>query len=396
MKRFLFGITIVILVLSVFIAKELVLAPEASAAGKRVIVVFDPDSSSVERRAIVLQHRCSIVRELFIVSAIVIHLPEQASEKAREAILEHAPVIEIVDDLIVEAFPKPDKPGGKPPKEEPPPQSVPWGIDRIDADLAWPNSTGQGIKVAILDTGIDVDHPDLEPNPLDGVNIINPKKHYDDDNGHGTHVAGIVAAVDNTIGVIGVANQASLFGVKVLDRRGNGWMSDVIAGLEWCMNNYDGMDVINMSLGTSSDSSIFHDVIIAVDDAGIVIVAAAGNNGSSVSYPAAYPETIAVSATDSEDSVATWSNYGPEIDLAAPGVEINSTYKGGEYKVLQGTSMAAPHVTGTVALILENKPDYAPDDVLTTLTSTAEDLGLPGSKQGSGIVDAEKAVLVTE
>ena len=399
MKRLLFGITIVIVVLGLFIVKELVLAKEASAAPKRVIVVFDPTSSPAERRNIVLSNGGSIIRELGIVPAIVIHLPDQASEKAREAILEHAPVVSIEDDLIVEASPKPDKPGkpggGKEPPQQPE-ESMPWGVDRIDADLAWSKSTGKYVKVGIVDTGIDVDHPDLEANIVDGVNIINPRKHYDDDNGHGTHVAGTVAAIDNDIGVIGVANQASLFGVKVLDRKGSGWMSDVIAGLEWCMNNYSGMDVVNMSLGTSSDSSIFHDTITIVYDAGIVIVAAAGNEASSVIYPAAYPETIAVSAIDSSDNFAGWSNYGPEIDLAAPGVEINSTYKDSGYKVDNGTSMATPHVTGVVALILENKPNYTPDDVLNILTSTAEDLGLSELKQGSGLVDAEEAVLVTE
>lgn len=396
MRRRLLDVGASIFVLTVFIL-GLSFVPNVAAAGDRIIVVFDPDSPPAERRAIVLQHGATIIRELSIVPSIVIRLPDQASDKAREAILEHSPVVRIEDDLIVEAFPKPDKPGGgkKPPKEKPQPEeTLPWGVDRIDAELAWVNSTGLGVKTAIVDTGIDADHPDLVDNVAGGVNIINPRKHYDDDNGHGSHVAGIVAAVDNAIGVIGVSPQASLYGVKVLDRNGMGWLSDVVAGLEWCINN--GMDVVNMSLGTSSDSQTLHDAVTAVYNAGIVQVAATGNDGGSVSYPAAYAQTIAVSATDALDNVTSWSNSGPEVDLAAPGVDINSTYKGGAYKVLSGTSMAAPHVAGTAALVLENQPAYTPGQVLGVLTSTADDLGFSAIQQGAGLVDAEEAAFVTE
>lgn len=395
MKRNLNGMLIAIMLLGVFIA-GICFTSEANASGNRVIVLFDPSSSPAERRAIVEEQGCAIIKELRIVAAVVVHLPQEASDRAREAILTYAPVVDIEDDLIVEAFPKPDSPGGgkKPPQEPQPEQTLPWGIDRIDAELAWANSTGLLVKTAIVDTGIDTEHPDLVDNIAGGINIINPRKHYKDDNGHGTHVAGIVAAVDNTIGVVGVANRTSLYGVKVLDRNGLGWLSDVVSGLEWCINN--GMDVVNMSLGTSSYSLTLHLAVIAVNDAGIVQVAAAGNNGGPVSYPAAYPETIAVSATDILDNVTSWSSYGPEIDLAAPGANINSTYMGGGYAVLSGTSMATPHVTGAAALIIENKPTYTPDQVLGVLTLTADNLGLVAIKQGAGLVDAEEAVLVTE
>lgn len=394
MKRFLVRMATVILVLSGWNG-GLVFVPEVSAEGRRVIVVFDATSSPGERRAIVLQEDAAIIRELSIVPAIVIHLPEQDSERAREAIRQHVSVVRVEDDLIVTAFPKPDtQAAGKPPTPPPAKESLPWGVDRIDAELAWINSTGVGVKAAILDTGIDVDHPDLVANLAGGVNIINPKKHYDDDNGHGTHVAGIVAAVDNEIGVIGVAKQTSLYGVKVLDRNGSGWLSNIIAGLEWCINN--GMDIVNMSLGVSSYSQTFQEAIISVYNAGIVQVAAAGNDGGAVSYPAAFSEVIAVLATDSSDRVPSWSNFGSQIDLCAPGVDVYSTYKGGGYKTLSGTSMSAPHVSGVVALILENQSNYTPDQVLQVLTSTADDLGYPASEQGSGLVDAEESALVTE
>ena len=392
-------ILVTVMMVSVMLLASMFFALSADAASKRAIVVFDPVSSPTARRDILRAANCGIIRELSIVPAIVINLPQQASDKAREAILRHAPVVvAIEDDLIVKAFPKPDNPGGgkKPPEEDPPQpeQVLPWGVNEIDAELSWSDSTGTGVKVAIVDTGIDTDHPDLVANIGGGTNIINPRKHYKDDNGHGTHVAGIVAAVDNTIGVIGVAKEASLYGVKVLDRKGLGWLSDVMAGLEWCVDN--GMDVVNMSLGLSSDSSIFHETITAVYNAGITQVAAAGNYGEPVDYPAAYAETIAVSATDALNNVVSWSNYGPEIDIAAPGEGIFSTYKDSTYKTLDGTSMATPHVAGTVALMLENQPDYTPDDILDILTATADDLGFPADKQGAGLVDAEEAAFVTE
>ncbi|MHC4310790.1 MAG: S8 family peptidase, partial [Planctomycetota bacterium] len=195
--------------------------------------------------------------------------------------------------------------------------------------------------MAVLDTGIDYKHPDLDDNCYGGVNVINPRKDYRDDNGHGTHVAGIIAAEDNDIGVVGVAPEAYLYGVKALDRNGSGWLSDIIAGLEWCVNNR--MDIVNMSLGADSDIQAFHDACDAAS-ATVILVAAAGNDGGAVDYPAAYGSVIAVSATDSSDGLASFSNYGNEIEIAAPGVNILSTYKGGGYETHSGTSMAAPHV----------------------------------------------------
>lgn len=382
------------------ISNDYVALASPISGAKRVIVVFDEGCPPSNRRDIVLKKDCKIIRELSIIPAVVVNLPEVASEKAREALLGDSAVLRIEDDIILKAFgnaqaPKSGKGGKKPPKEQPQPDEVlPWGVDRIDAELAWPYSVGLGVKVAILDTGIDVDHPDLVDNIAGGVNIINPRKHFNDDNGHGTHIAGIVAGVDNTIGVIGVAHTTRLYGVKVLNRNGWGWLSDIIAGMEWCISN--GIDVINMSFGSSADSQALHDAVVAVYNAGIVQVAAAGNNSGAVSFPAAYPETIAVSAVDSNDNFAYFSNYGPEIDLTAPGVDIYSTFKGGEYRTLSGTSMSAPHVTGVVALILENKPDYTPTQVLSVLTTTADDINLSSDQQGAGLVDAEEASIVTE
>jgi len=289
--------------------------------------------------------------------------------------------------------------GGEPPVEE---QELPWGVDRIDADLVADN--GAGINVAVLDSGIDNDHEDL--NVAGGVNFVAKKirgkwrvdpNAWDDDNGHGTHVAGTIAAKDNELGVVGVAPDVNLFAVKVLDKNGEGYYSDVIAGIQWSIDN--GMDVISMSLGGPDDAAL-HAVCDAAYAAGIVIVAATGNEWGAVIYPAAYDSVIAVAATDINDAVPGWSNYGPEVDVAAPGVDILSTYKGGGYALSDGTSMATPHVSGAVALLLnsavgiydgDSDGTWDPVEVKAKLTGTAEDLGAPGWDQysGYGLVDAQ-------
>ncbi|MBM3334994.1 S8 family peptidase, partial [Candidatus Sumerlaeota bacterium] len=230
------------------------------------------------------------------------------------------------------------------------------------------------------------------PSHFDTFIVLRCTKSANDDNGHGTHVAGTVAAVNNTIGVVGVAPAANLYAVKVLSRTGTGYLSDLIEGLDWCISNK--MQVVNMSLGSSSDNQSFHDAVIRVYQAGITQVAAAGNaNGGAVTYPAKYGEVIAVTASDINDQFASFSSQGPEVDLIAPGVSINSTYTGSSYKVLNGTSMASPHVTGIVALRLQVKPGENPDAVKAVLQSTA--LPLPGltlEQQGAGLPQALSVV----
>lgn len=265
-----------------------------------------------------------------------------------------------------------------------------WGVDRIDAEVVWTDYTGQGVNVAIIDSGIDNDHPDLSVKG--GVNFISkpswkipdPDK-WDDDYGHGTHVAGIVAALDNDIGVVGVAPGANLYALKVLDRTGKGYVSDVIAAIEWATSN--DIQVINMSLGGGESDSLESACSSAYDNGnGLILIASAGNGGA-VSYPAAYLSVIAVSATDSSDNLASFSSTGNEVELAAPGVDIYSTYKGGDYTTMSGTSMASPHVAGTVALVIA----AGIGEVRTQLQSTAEDIGLPPTEQGYGLVDAAEA-----
>lgn len=332
------------------------------------------------------------VKSLPLINAAVL-LADQASLRAFKSQVE---VKRIDDDVEVLALVQPGVQERKPTPTQPP-QTLPWGVDQVDAEKAWATNTATAIKVGIVDTGIDLAHPDLQANIKGGVNTISPNKTANDDNGHGTHVAGTSAAVNNTIGVVGVGPEISLYSIKVLNRNGSGFLSDVIEGLQWAIDN--GMQVINMSLGTSSDIQSFHDAVIAVRNAGIVQVVAAGNSGGTVSFPAAYPEVIAVSATDKTNTIASWSSRGPEVDLAAPGVDILSSYKGKTYATLSGTSMASPHATGAVALVLKtlvgaydanNNGKWDPSEVQAKLEATATDLGTDGKDlfYGAGLLNA--------
>jgi subtilisin len=285
-------------------------------------------------------------------------------------------------------------------------ESTPWGVGKINASKVWQMSTsnkGTGIKIAVLDTGIQNNHPDLQKNLRGGVNFAGFPSgstiswHWTDKNGHGTHVAGTIGAVGNNgIGVIGVAPEAHLYAVKVLGDSGSGYYSWIINGIQWSVNN--NMNVISMSLGGTGDSQALKDAVDNARAKGVVVVAAAGNSGdrnpltNNILYPAKYDSVIAVGATDSNDAVATWSSDGSEIDVSAPGVSILSTYKGSSYATMSGTSMATPHVSGTVALML--KAGVRPDDIKSKLQSTAFDISPAGFDvfSGYGRIDALKGV----
>lgn len=357
----------------------------------RKIIVFEKTFTNIGLQiALVKSQGAQVIKPLALINAVVVSLPLQAEK----ALLSRADIVRIDEDLIVYAI-------GKPQVQPQPAEELPWGIDRINAEIAHTTDTGLAVRVAILDTGIDLEHLDLLDNIKGNVNTISSRRNGDDDNGHGTHVAGSIAAVDNTIGVIGVGPKIYLYAVKVLGKNGSGWLSDIIEGLEWSINNK--MQVVNMSLGSSGDNQSFHDAVIKAYQAGILLVAAAGNDGASgtVNYPAKYPEVIAVSAIGKDNKLASFSSFGPEVDLAAPGVEIKSTYNNGYYKTLNGTSMASPHVAGVAALVLSTAVGaydvdkdgfWDPNEVKNKLEATAENLGLSSNEQGAGLVRADLAI----
>lgn len=362
----------------------------ANGLERYVITIQGPVEQNIKAAGGMVDHSFSII------SAVAVRIPEAAIP----GILKNPNVVSIEPDILLHATKKPPWAGGGGDTEQPA-QVLEWGVDRIDAELTWNAATGYGVRVAIIDTGIDKDHPDLIDNLMGGVNFV-PKRRrinpdaWDDDNGHGTHVAGIVGAADNDGGVIGVAPEVSLYGVKVLNRQGSGYLSDIIAGIEWAVNN--NMQVINMSLGTDAYTSTLKAACNAAYASGVTLVAAAGNDGdtysdSDVDYPAAYASVIAVAATNIADTRASWSSDGPEVELAAPGVNIRSTWKNGEYNTISGTSMASPHVAGVAALVLSDEA-LTPDQLRIRLQDTADDLGYPDfdTLYGYGLVDAEEAV----
>jgi subtilisin family serine protease len=270
----------------------------------------------------------------------------------------------------------------------------------IDANLAnlkvYPDQsplyTGKGVKVAVLDTGININHPDLKI--AGGVSFVSYTTSLDDDNGHGTHVAGIIAAQNNDFGIVGVAPDVSLYSVKVLDSKGEGNYSDIIKGIEWCLQNK--INIINLSLASTEGSYALESEINKAISQGVIIVAAAGNYEDTsvtekpVEYPAKYSGVIAVSAVDVNENIADFSARGPEIDLAAPGVEVTSTYLSNSYAIDSGTSMAAPFVTGILALYEEAYPTKTNSDIQTMIEKQALDIGAQGVDPlyGYGMVQA--------
>ena len=272
-----------------------------------------------------------------------------------------------------------------------------WGLDAIDAPRAWTVTTGsKEVKVAIIDSGVDLDHPDLKENIGSlGRDWIDGDDVPDDANGHGTHVAGIVAAVmNNSFGIAGIAN-ITLHVERILDAKGEGSPLNAVKAIENAV--LSGVQVITASWGSFGSSQVLKDVIDWAFDQGVMMIAASGNQGQQREfYPAAFPKVLAVGATDSADNRASFSNYGEWIDVVAPGVNIKSTYptEKGNFTTLSGTSMAAPHVAGVAALALSVQPNLSPQMLMNILRHGTNDLGTPGKdpSYGYGLINASKVV----
>ncbi|MBA4419869.1 MAG: peptidase S8 [Anaerolinea sp.] len=302
-------------------------------------------------------------------------------------------------------------------------QTLPTGVDRIDAEQTSTHTNkGTGVNVAVIDTGIDLTHPDLKANIVGGKNCSTGSS-YKDGNGHGSHVAGTIAAVDNTVGVVGVAPEAKLWAVRVLNNAGSGSWSSVICGIDFVTSkapaNGGPITVANMSLGgTGSDdgncgltnNDALHQAICRSVAAGVTYVVAAGNETDDAAnhVPAAYDEVITVSALsdsdgktggtggapscrtgEKDDYLAIFSNFGADVDIAAPGVCIKSTWKGGRYNTISGTSMASPHVAGAAALYIAIHPGATPTEVKDALIAAKEPGPIPGDPDNfkEGIVN---------
>ncbi|SFL32551.1 Subtilase family protein [Paenibacillus sp. 1_12] len=274
-------------------------------------------------------------------------------------------------------------------------QRYQWNLPSVDTELGWAISKGsKDVRVAIVDTGVDLDHPDLKDQLISGYNVVNSEMQPMDDVGHGTHVAGVIGAiVNNRLGVAGMSWYNPIMPVKVLDQSGAGSTYAVAQGIIWATDH--GAKVINMSLGNYADANFLHDAIRYAFDHDVVLIAASGNdNSEQPGFPAAYPEVFAVAATDANRNKASFSNYGDYIDVAAPGVNIASTYPHNQYAALSGTSMASPHVTALAALIRSVNPSLKNKEVMQIMRDTATDAGPAGKDKyfGYGIIDVVAAL----
>ena len=383
-------------------------------AGERRIVVFQSSVPEAQRVQLALSAGGNVVRELRLINAVVIEHPTEvrtAEAKLRAmkevkrvdpdpkinwlsaadargvdfALPSTAGLMKSIADLKARSAEEPQ------PQPEPAAQETPWGITRVKAAEAWGKTRGEGVKLVVIDTGIDRTHPDLAANLKGGWNAITKTDDYNDDNGHGTHCAGTIAALDDDKGVVGVAPKVDVYGVKVLDANGSGTFDDVIAGMLWAVENK--MEIASMSLGASRGNQALADAVEAMRKGGVTLIAAAGNSGGSVGFPAAYPGAIAVAASDSRDKLAGFSSRGAEVAVIAPGVGVKSTYMGGTYDSLSGTSMATPHVSGLAALYHATHKGATPEQARAALAAASSKLeGVPDIGQGAGLPLAPKLV----
>jgi len=336
-----------------------------------------------------------VTRQFKVVPAFAAEIPVQAIQALRNA----PGVVEVEPDLEVFAHD----------------YGQVWGVVRVEASIvhsgAWVDEgqdelpiLGRSVRVAVVDTGIDYDHPDLAINYRGGYDFVNNDNDPMDDHWHGTHVAGSIAAARNGFGAVGVAPEVDLYALKVLGANGSGSFSSIIAALDWAIQNK--IQVVNLSLGSSGDpGTTVRQAVAHAYRSGLVIVASAGNSGSgtdTVGFPAKYDSVIAVGSTTITDDRSSFSSTGPAVELAAPGSSIYSTVLGGRYSTASGTSMAAPHVAGVAALLLASGIEdldgngRVNDEVRFAMQATATDLGAEGRDDwyGFGLVNASAAVWI--
>jgi subtilisin len=423
----------------------------------RKILIFQRGVSGEAQRQIAADARSRILHMLPLVNGVAIELPSGRRLQALEALQRHWAVVGVYEDHVISA----EHVVSMTPAETPATELFPWGVERIGVPAVVEliaSQRGPRPRVAVVDTGIDPNHPDLSTHIAGGYNARageNPAS-YQDDNGHGTHMAGIIAASVNNRGIIGVASHPALVAVKVLDHTGHGYLSDLINGLQWVVGK--GIRVVNLSLSFSEGSPLLEEVTKTLYQHGVIIVAAVGNRctftprGSEandaggddaggddaggddaggddaggddaggddaggdnigrtvscdtsldplqggVNYPARYPWVFAVGATDVYNQVTNYSRSGSELDVVAPGGagasgKILSTIPGGGYGLGAGTSQATAHVTGAVAVVLQLAPELSVEEVMQFLRTTATDLGYSPELQGAGLIAVDKMV----
>ncbi len=336
----------------------------------RFLVRFKDGIAEDTRCSINAIHGCRQVESIPGINVQVLTVPKGRTLHDMLKIYQRNPHVEFAEpDYIAYAAVIPDDPYF---------QTYQKSLHKIGAPAAWEITTGSaGVTVAVLDTGVMLTHADLSGRLADGYDFINDTDRPDDDNGHGTGVAGVIGAVTNNgQGIAGITWQNPLMPVKVLNRNGSGNYSVIAKGIIYAADQ--GARVINLSLGGSQSSATLKQAIDYAQRKKAVVVAAAGNSNGPVLYPAKYPNVIAVAAVDNSDQRASYSNYGPEVSVSAPGNNVWSTTLGGDYRPHTGTSFACPMVAGLAGLILSLKPELSPHQVREIIEKGAVDLGSPG------------------
>jgi thermitase len=388
MKKTIIALAIAILLVSSFPTMVSAAPPDnpvSDFSSQQILVKFKPDVTLPEVAEIHRQLGGQVKETIPGIGVQVVTVPrgqEMAKVKAYSA---NNRVAYAEPDFLAEALGSPNDPGF----------GSQWGMVKIQAPQAWDVTTGSpSVNIAILDTGVDLDHPDLASKIISNINFSSSNT-TDDVYGHGTHVAGIAAAITNNgIGVAGLGYSSTIMNVKVMGDTGSGAYSWIASGIIWAADN--GAEIINMSLGGSSNSSTLEDAVNYAWSKGVVVVAAAGNSGNTLpSYPAYYANCIAVAATNASDARASWSNYGDWVDVAAPGANIYSTLMNNGYGYKSGTSMASPHVVGLAALVFTTVSDTngngkLNDEVRSRIEATCDDIGVSGI--GHGRINAARAV----
>lgn len=252
-------------------------------------------------------------------------------------------------------------------------RTFPWGVDQIGAPEIWSKTLGQNIHIGVVDTGIDLKHPDLRNSISSGINLLNRRLLPQDDNRHGTHIAGTIAATGRYSGIIGVAPKAIIHPIKAFDHNGSAYVSDIIAAIDWCVQN--DLDIINMSFGMKTYNPNLEQAVLNAYYRGKVIVASSGNDGKkkSIDYPARFSQVVSVVAITRLGKIAPFSNRGVEIDIYAPGERVYSACLGGKYNELSGTSIATANVSGVIALILSLRA-MSPQQIKSALRRSAPSL----------------------
>jgi subtilisin len=357
---------------------------------ERFIVAFDKEAELSPILAELEAEGIRIIDRLDIISGISCYLTEEQME-----LVKALPSVRYIE-LDVELYMLEAEPPGvlvvKGYHPAPASENIDWGVKRIRTPEAWEIATGQGARVGVIDTGIATAHPDLRGAVIGGFNAVGGSS-YQDDNNHGTYVASVLAARRNGVGIVGIAPDALLYAVKVLGSDGHGYISDVIEGCQWALKT--GLPVVNMSLGSNHESTAMREAMNIAASQGMITIAAAGNDGRrGIYYPAGNDVAVCVGASDMDDQRRSWSNYGPalkENGVLAPGDWILAANKDGGWQRVAGTSIAAPHVTGIVALLLEMKCAER-ELVRKFVFEGASQFESPDEFRGHGVVDARKSL----